>query len=146
MSSSEMLLCPSASKHISPGYPTWGYTYTDYAYNAFLNCKVLDWPNYNMDRTIVKTSQMINASYAVWMGDAVNRNIATGERSIFLTGTGRGAGNVASYGTNGQHGKNMNQLFIDGHCESLPGIYTDKNGYVSPWWKDAQVKLDTTEY
>ena len=146
MSSSEMLLCPSASKHISPGYPTWGYTYTDYAYNAFLNCKVLNWPNYNMDRTIVKTSQMINASYAVWMGDAVNRNIATGGRSIFLTGTGRGADNVASYGTNGQHGKNMNQLFIDGHCESLPGIYTDKNGYVSPWWKDAQVKLDTTEY
>ena len=145
MVSSEMLLCPSASRHIAPKWHTYGVAYTDYAYNAYL-CGKMDWPNRNNDRKITKTSQMINASVAVWMGDAVARNIAVSDHNIFLYGTGLNGGNVASYGTNGQHGKNMNQLFIDGHCESLPGIYTDKNGYVSPWWKDAQVKLDTTEY
>jgi len=143
MYSSVNLLCPSARKHISPRWQSRQFVFTDYAYNAHIIEKKYRSKNGNRN-VITKGSEAINPEKSVLMGDAVPRNIVLKSANIFLSGTGKS--NVASYGSAGAHGKNMNQLFMDGHCEALAGIYVDQNGYVAPWWDGAQVKFTSAEF
>ena len=155
MYSSPSLICPSAEKHICPGH-TWQWTFTDYAYNAHIVDEDMAQLSSNpvknnanhagVSHNVKKGSQVANASVSVVMGDALRRNAKLGTRLIYLVGPGNGNLNVGSYGSAGQHGKNMNQLFMDGHCEGLPGQWKDRFGYLSPWWADANPVFNTSEW
>ena len=146
---SSTLLCPSADKHVSPGY-TRQYTVTDYGYNQYIIspeiAEIVTLAKNNKDHLIQKTSGVANASVSMMMGETFRRNAMIGTRKIEIMGAGFGNNNVASYGSAGAHGKNMNQIFMDGHAEGLPGVWEDRHGYLSPWYSDAQPRFDTGEW
>lgn len=146
---SSTLLCPSSAQHVSPGY-TRQYTVTDYGYNQFIIApdiaELVANAKANKDHLIQKTSGVVNASVSMMMGETFRRNAMTGQRKIEIMGAGFGNNNVASYGSAGAHGKNMNQIFMDGHAEGLPGVWEDKHGYLSPWYADANPVFDNGEW